>query len=185
MALRDQHLEQETLPAQPSAFLSVKQAALIIGVSARSVYGYIEKGELSTVRAGNAILLPFEAIQQYQRRTPGRQRKSTPAWHIAPGNRQYVTSIRARVGAGKREALEQKLAQIRAAGKHLLPGTVARYIVYDQARNEIDITLVWCSATLSATKEHEADLADLCNELADVLEWETVAVREGEVLMYA
>lgn len=168
-------------------YLSVREAAGIIGVSERSVYGYIEAGKLPGARIGNIIVVEAEPVYNYQRMPPGRLRVRPPSWHIPPlKNSQYLTTIRVRVRPGQSSALDQKLAEIRAARKHLLPGTTARYIGRSQLDpNEMVIILVWRSATMPAEEERVAALAALQADLAEVLAWETATEKEGQVLLHA
>jgi excisionase family DNA binding protein len=168
-------------------YLSVKEAARIIGVSERSIYGYIQDGKLTGTRFEDSIVVRTEEVHAYQRTAPGRLRSVNPRWHQAPlGNRQYLTTITAHIHSGQYEVLNQKLAEIRSAGKHLLPGTTARYLVQDQHHpDEVQLVLVWRSAVMPPTEQREAALASLYDELAGILDWEAASVTEGEVLMHA
>lgn len=168
-------------------YLSVKEAARIIGVSKRSVYGYIETGKLPGARIGHLIVVDAAHVQNYQRKAPGRLRTNTPAWHMPPvNNLQYLTSITVHVRPGQSERLDQKLNEIRIAGKHLQPGTAARYIARNQhSPSEVQIVLVWRRAVMPPKEERESAFAALCSELAEILDWETAVYKEGQVLMHA
>jgi hypothetical protein len=50
---------------------------------------------------------------------------------------------------------------------------------------EIDLVLVWRGAVMPARECREAALAALAADLAEVLEWETAVVKEGQALLYA
>lgn len=168
-------------------YLSVKEAARIMGVSERSVYGYIEAGKLPGARIGNIIVVIADYVYTYERKAPGRTRTSIPRWHIPPQkNLQYLTTITVRVRPGCGELLESKLAKMRAENQHRLPGTAARYIVRNQGDpEEIDIILVWRSVIMPPAEQREASLAAFYAYLDEVLDWQTATRKEGQVLLHA
>lgn len=168
-------------------YLSVREAASIMGVSERSVYGYIEAGKLPGARIGNIIVVISEYVYTYERRAPGRTRTTTPPWHMPPlKNLQYLTTITARMYPGQGELLEHKLHEMRVANKHRLLGTAARYIARNQSDpEEIEIVLVWRSVVMPPPEVREASLAAFYADLADVINWETATRTEGQVLMHA
>ncbi len=144
-------------------YLSVQEAARILGVSARSVYGYIAKGKLPATRMGERILVKAQDISVFERSAPGRARTDIPLWHVPPlRNLQYLTTITVRVLPGQGELLERRL--------------------YD---GEIAILLFWRSLVLPPTDERADSIADLAADLADVLDWQTASLREGLVLLHA
>jgi excisionase family DNA binding protein len=174
-------------PIQVDEFLSVRDAAKIMGVSARSVYGYIETGKLLGIRIGASIAVHADAVRNYQRPVVGRPRTRTPIWRVpVVMNLQYLTTINTRVREGQSPMLEQRLAEIRASSKHLILGTVARYIVRDKADpDEIQIILVWRRLVMPPDEERQAAISALCADLADVLDLENASRREGQVMMNA
>ena len=174
-------------PVQVEEFLSVRDAAKIMGVSTRSVYGYIETGKLLGIRIGASIAVHAEAVRNYQRPVVGRPRTRTPIWRVpVVMNLQYFTTINVRTREGQSAKLEPRLAEIRAGHKHLIPGTVARYIVRDQTNpDEIQIVLVWRRLVMPPDEEREEALAALRADLADILDWETAEHRFGQVVMNA
>jgi excisionase family DNA binding protein len=168
-------------------YLSVQEAARILGVSARSVYGYIAKGKLPATRMGERILVKAQDISVFERSAPGRARTDIPLWHVPPlRNLQYLTTITVRVLPGQGELLERRLYEFRATQKHRLPGTAARYIVRnEQDPGEIAILLFWRSLVLPPADERADSIAGLAADLADVLDWQTASLREGLVLLHA
>jgi excisionase family DNA binding protein len=130
-------------------YVSVREAAKLLGVSERSVYGYIEAGKLPGVRIGPFIAVESQALEHYERRAPGRVRVRTPDWHIPPSKNQLsLTRISVQMRRGQRERLEHLLAQMRLADRHRIHGTVARYITGPHAQtNEVEIILVWRAAS--------------------------------------
>ncbi|HEY0753544.1 MAG TPA: helix-turn-helix domain-containing protein [Ktedonobacteraceae bacterium] len=178
---------QETSSEQLPVYLSVREAARVLGVSERSVYGYIETGKLPGARLGNVIVVTADAVYTYQRRAPGRVRTTTPPWRRPPlQNLEYLTTITVRVYPGQDEMLERKLHDIHSTNKHRLPGTAARYIVRNEHDpEEIDIILIWRSVVMPPAEMREASLTSLYSDLAEVLDWGTASLKEGRVLLHA
>ena len=168
-------------------YLSVKEAARLLGVSERSVYGYIESGKIPAARIGHVLVVETEMVSKYQRKAPGRLRTNTPIWHVPPQNNlQYLTSITVRIRQGQSTHFEQKINEIRANGKHVIPGTAARYVLRSRDNpDEVQIVLIWRSAIMPPTEEREAALAALRADMTEILAWETAVYRESQVVMHA
>lgn len=133
------HATLERVPG----YLSVQEAAHWIGVSVRTIYGYIATGKLNALRVGSILAVSVEDIRGYQRHAPDQQR--APTWCApAKNTQQFLTSIMVCLRPGQDERLEEKLQEICATGTHQLPGTVARYLTRSQERpDQVQITLVW------------------------------------------
>lgn len=169
------------------AYLTIKEAAQILGVSLRSVYGYVEEGKLKGERVGTFLMVKENEVRKFKRRPPGRMRSVTPRWRASPAtNRSYATTIVARVRPGQGKVLEEKVVEWRKEKKHVLEGTSARYVVRDQARaEEVEIVLIWREVIMPKQARREAALVALREDLVDVLEWETAIMNEGSVLLHA
>jgi excisionase family DNA binding protein len=174
-----------TGPLRAEDYLSVREVAKRLGVSARSVYAYIEAGKLVAVRIGASLAIHVDALRGYQRPVVGRPRTRTPVWRTPVAmNCQYLTSITVRVCQGQEKRLEQQLKAFRVGRAHLLPGTVARYVVRNKANPEcLQIVLVWRRLVMPPEEEREAALAALRADLAEILDWETALSTEGQVLL--
>ncbi len=172
---------------QAEEYLSVREAAKIIGVSTRSVYGYIEAGRLVGIRIGASIAVQAEEVRNYHRAVVGRPRTRTPVWRVPVFmNHQYLTNIAAHIREGQGDKLEKRLLEIRASGKHSIPGTVARYIVRSQEKpDEVQLILVWRQLVMPPQEEREAAVAALRVTLADILDWERAVYSEGKVMLSA
>lgn len=168
-------------------YLSIKEAAQILGVSSRSVYGYVGDGRLKGTHIGKFLAVRKGDVRGFRRRSPGKIRRKAPRWRLPPAtNRARATTIVARVRPGQGKILEEKTAEWRRERKHALEGTSARYVVRDQANpEEIDIVLIWRKLAMPALACREAALAALKEDLAEVLEWEEAIVKEGMVLLHA
>jgi excisionase family DNA binding protein len=183
---------ERALPAfagllQAEEYLSVRDAARAMGVSVRSVYGYIESGKLLGIRIGASIAVQADAVRGYQRQVVGRPRTRTPVWRVPTAmNLQFLTTINVQVREDQGEKLEARMEAIRASGQHRISGTVARYIVRNHANpDHVQIVLVWRKLVMPPDEEREAAIAALRIELNDILAWETAAYHEGCVLLSA
>ena len=168
-------------------YLSVKEVAQQLGVSERTIYGYLEAGRLSGARIGSMTVIKAESLKGYRRRAPGRVRTRIPRWHVPPENNlQYLTSITVPLRSGQSERLTEKLLEIRVDGKHLLPGTAARYIARNRAESEeIHIVLVWRSSIMPSEEEKARALKALAADLAEVVDWERALCKEEQVIIHA
>jgi excisionase family DNA binding protein len=165
----------------------VKEAAQWIGVSDRTIYGYVKAGKLKASRIGSTIVVDARDIREYRRRAPGRLRTRIPPWHVPPEeNLLYLTIMTVQLRPGQRKRLREKLLSIHALGKHLLPGTAARYIGYNrQCPDELQIVLVWRAAILPSEEERRAALIALRDDLAECVTWETAISQESQVIIHA
>ena len=167
-------------------YITLKEAAQMLGVAERTVYGYVIDGKLPGIRTGSSIMVKPEDVKNYKRGAPGRRRTVIPIWRLSADNSLlYLTIIFARIKAGQGKRFDAKLEEIRAAEKHLLPGTVARYIARSEEKPEdVQIVLVWRSTVMPPPGEREAALAALRAELAEILDWENAWSEYGRVVMH-
>jgi excisionase family DNA binding protein len=177
--------EYDARPSLPG-YVSVKEAAKILGISDKRVYEYIDEGRLPSVWAADVIMIPMDEVKKFKRRTSGRPRKSIPAWRISSGeNMQFMTSILVRVRSGQQDAFIQKLEEVRREGQHTFPGTVARYIAESETvPGQIQISLIWRGTVMPNEVEQEQSLEALRRTLADVLDWDTAQYNKGKLLMH-
>ncbi len=59
-------------------YVSVKEAAEMLGLSPRTVYDYIEEGRLHGARFADVIAISTEEIRKFKREPSDRPRKNTP-----------------------------------------------------------------------------------------------------------
>jgi excisionase family DNA binding protein len=170
----------------PPRYISVIEAAKMLGVSGRSVYGYIEEKKLSGFKAGGHIVILRSEVLKFKRGTTGRPRTRVPEWRISEnGNAQYMTQIFIQIREGQEEVLECKLDEIRKGNKHMFPGTVARYITHSQTdASDVQILLIWRGTVMPDVATREAALDDLRQELANVLDWKNAHIEMHEIMMH-
>ena len=173
------------LPTMPE-YVSIKEAAKMLGVSDKRVYAYIEDGRLPAVRAAHVIMIPIEEVKKFKPKISGRPRKNTPAWRTSPeDNMLLTTSIFVTVPANQRQRLERRLEELREEGEHVFPGTTARYIIWSKTHpGALEILLIWRSTTMPEEDDREEALERFQRTLADLLDWSNVRYDEGQVLLH-
>jgi len=136
--------------------------------------------------ASHVVMLLEEDVRNFKSQPTGRPRTRIPVWRLPVGNNiQYLTIIFARIKDGQGERFDAKLEEIRAEEKHLLPGTVARYIARSEEKPEdVQMVLVWRSTVMPPAEEREAALTALRAELAEILDWENAWSEYGRVVMH-
>lgn len=172
--------------ASVPGYVSIKEAAEMLGLSPSRVYEYVEDGRLSSVRAAHVILIPLEEVKTFKPNIAGRPRKSVLRWRISPENNMLLaTSIIVQVRSDHYSELMKKLEEIRYSDKYLLPGTVARYIIRSETLpGQVEFSFIWRSTIMPNEMARKKALDDFQQSLADVLDWSTAQYKEGQVLMH-
>lgn len=167
-------------------YVSIKEAAQMLGISDKRVYEYVDEGRLKSMWAADVIMIPIEDVKQFKRRSSGRPRKNVPIWRSSSGdNTQFTTTITVQVLPGQQDILLQKLDIIRQKGLHTFPGTVARFVTESQTiPGQIEITLVWRRTVMPDTAEQEVGLEAFRQSLTNVLDWQTAHYNNGKVLIH-
>src|SRR5215467_5471916 len=85
-------------------YVSIKQAAEMLGITDKRVYRYIDLGRLPAYKSGGVFLLAEQDVKQFKLNPPGRTRALPPPWHIYHARSKVLaTEIRVPVRAGQRE----------------------------------------------------------------------------------
>jgi len=178
--------DEDYLPNITPEFISVRDAAKILGVSERSVYGYIEERKLLGFKAANLTVVALKDLQKFRRGTTGRPRTRVPEWRISDNdNVQLMTQVFIQIRAGKEEILAQRLEEIRKTNRHTFPGTVSRYFAHSQTDpTDLQILLIWRGTVMPDETSRENALSSLREELADLLDWENAHVEMHQILMH-
>ena len=180
------HMDDSINSLSIPGYVSVKEAAEMLGLAARTVYDYIEEGRLPSVRFADVIAISVEEVAKFKREPPGRPRKITPLWHISSGdNTQFISIISVQLRANQRDSLQQKLEVIRKKKQHLFPGTVMRYIAASgDSLERVLLILVWRGTVIPDETVREEELMEFRRSLDDVLDWSTAQYEDGQVLMH-
>src|SRR6266566_4631633 len=171
--------ERPTIPG----YVTIKDAAKILGVSANRVYTYVEEGRLPSAQAAHVIMIPLEALKDFKSQLSGRPRTTIPTWRISPeDNAVLTTSILVRIRPNQHARLLARLEEVRRERQHLFPGTIARYIMEKQQHPEhIEILLVWRGTAMPDESSYSQWLEKFRRALSDVLEWDTAQYESGSV----
>jgi excisionase family DNA binding protein len=169
-----------------AGYVSIREAAKMLGLARKTVYQYVAEGRIQGVRAGDIILVPTEEVEKFKRGIAGRPRTSIPIWRISPKENMLSSMlIFVQIKAEKQEALEQTLDEIKQERLHLFPGTVARYIIRsDIPSGHVHILLIWRNIVMPNEEARRDALDAFRQELADVLDWNTAKYDEGTVLIH-
>jgi excisionase family DNA binding protein len=167
-------------------YVSIKQAAKMLGITDKRVYRYIDIGRLPAYKSGGIFLLSEEDVKQFKLNPPGRARTGPPSWRV-PNRRStlLVTDIYVSVLPGQQVKLVEKLKAIQRADRHLFPGTIARHVVKGNSDlTEIHFFLVWKDIETPVEVTYQRDFAAFQEELADVLDWDTARYSTNEMIIY-
>src|SRR5260370_16919460 len=63
-------------------YVSIKEAADMLGVSDKRVYQYVRAGRLSAQRIGHILILPIEEVKHFKPSPTGRVRTRAPSWRV-------------------------------------------------------------------------------------------------------
>src|SRR5258708_34802782 len=100
------------LPNMPE-YVSIKEAAELLGLSANRVYEFVMEGRLSGVRAADVIMIPLDEVKQFKRGSTGRRRKKQPKCRISSTLDVLLTTcICVSMYNGKQHIVHRKLPQI-------------------------------------------------------------------------
>src|SRR5205814_428126 len=172
-------------PSVPG-YVSIKQAAEMLGITDKRVYRYIDLGRLPAYKSGGVFLLAKKDVRQFKLNPPGRTRAEPPRWRVYnPRSNVLVTEIQAPVRAGQQDRLTEKLKEIQQANRHTFPGTIARYIIKGNPKlASVHFFFVWKDTEMPNESTRERALKELRDELADALEWESAHYSTNEALIH-
>jgi excisionase family DNA binding protein len=168
-------------------YISIKEAAQMLGLAYKTVYEYITEGRIRAVRAADIILIPTEEVRNFKPNISGRPRTSIPQWRISPtDNTLQHTSIFAQIHEGKMDDFKRKLDEIRHKKEHLFPGTIARYVLGNNDNpHQIEIILIWRISVMPDETTRQQALEGLKQALDDIVDWTTARFQAGNVFMHA
>lgn len=167
-------------------YVSVKDAAKILGLSPRTVYDYIYEGRLRSARLADVIAIPIEELENFKRGPVGRPRVNTPLWRMSSGeNGQLMTLIVVSVRDGQHDVLMRRLEVIRKNRQYIFTGTVMRYMAQiNKSAEQIIIVLIWRGTVMPEESVRQEELERFKASLDDVLDWSTAQYNDAQVLMH-
>jgi excisionase family DNA binding protein len=167
-------------------YVSIKQAAQMLGITDKRVYRYIDLGRLRAYKSGGVFLLAEEDVRQFKLNPPGRTRTEPPPWRMYnTRSKVLVTEFQVPVRAGERERLVEKLSEIQQGNRHTFPGTIARYVVKgDSALTSLHFILVWKDTEMPDDPSRERSFIALKDEFSELLEWERAEYHTDDALLH-
>ncbi len=169
-----------------SNYVSVKEAADMLGISSKRVYAYIESRRLEAFKPGRDYFISKEAVKQFALKTAGRPREKTPLWRIYTNNVTLVSlAIEVEIRPNQQDAFAERMERMYENESHLFTGTIQRYVLKDKrSPHLVNIWLFWKDIDMSDEKTSEQELAAFKAELADVLDWDTAQYSHKEGIIY-
>jgi hypothetical protein len=167
-------------------YVSIKEAAEILGVSPNRVYTYVEESRLPSAQAAHVIMIPLDALNSFKAQLSGRPRTRIPMWRISPEeNTVLTTSIFVQARKNQHAKLGKKLEEIRREKQHLFPGTIARYVIENKQHPEqIEFLFIWRNTAMPDNTTYNQWLGEFQQALNDVLDWDTAQYDTGKVIMH-
>jgi excisionase family DNA binding protein len=166
-------------------YVSIKEAADMLGVSDKRVYQYVRAGRLPAQRIGHILILPIEEVKQFKPSPTGRVRTKAPSWRTYRSRGTLlITDIQVQVRLGQQTRLIEKLKAFQKLDLHTFPGTIARYIAKGDADlKAVQILLIWKTTEMPDETTRKRDFVMFQEEMADVLDWETAQINTNEVII--
>jgi len=166
--------------------VSTKQAADMLGISYDRVYQLIKAKRLPSRRVSGILMIPVEAVEQFQRYPKGRTRTQAPTWRIYRSNIKILgTAIEVHLQPGQEQTFEKMLKAMAKGERHRLTGSVQRYILRDtKDATLISIWLVWKDSEMPDEAVQQQELDAFKAEFAEVLDWDTAVFSQKEGIVY-
>src|SRR6266571_9255669 len=107
-------------------YITIKEAADLIGISTTRIYDLIDDGRLKAVKFGGGTAIEKKSAEAFTRKAPGRTRTKGPPWHkYSTPTKLQATEISVKIREGQERRLLEKLEAIREDQRHTLKGSVA------------------------------------------------------------
>lgn len=125
-------------------------------------------------------------VRQFKLNPPGRTRSEPPRWRVYhPRSNVLVTEIQVSVRVGQQDRLAEKLNEIQQANLHIVPGTIARFIIKGNPElTSILLILAWKYTEMPDESAREKHLKAQQEELSDVLMWEQSQSSTNEAIFH-
>ena len=167
-------------------YVSVKEAASILGFKEDRVWYYIRLQRLASRKIDGRSMITEESVRNFRVKPRGRLRADPPPWHVYRGGAKvYTLQIEIHTRSGKQEELQAKLQATLEEQDHLFFGTMQRYVYADKENpGAITIQLVWKDTELTDEAVLSRELEAFKADFADVLDWETARYTRLQALIH-
>lgn len=173
------------IPTLPG-YVSIREAAEILGVTDKRVYQYVRAGRLSAQRIGHILIVPEQEVRQFRPSPSGRVRtKATPWRAYRSRGGIFVTDISVQVRRGQQERLIEQLMAIQKNEQHMFPGTIARYITKgDETLTTVRCLLIWKSTEMPDEASRQHALEAFQHALDELVDWKTAQATMNEAIIH-
>lgn len=177
--------DEQDLQLSIPGHVSVKRTSEMLGVSYARVLQLIRGKRLSAQKVSGMYMIPIEAIEEFQKRPPGRARKQGAEWHLYSNRiRVFDTLIQVHVREGQQQHFMKRVRQLYSENQHTFKGTMIRVIRQSVEHPEqVTILLVWKNNEMPDEETRQRELAAFQHDFADVLDWDTAHIEHGNVLL--
>src|SRR5258707_434550 len=166
-----------------SGYITVQEAADIIGCSKSRIYQYVQSGRLSAQRMGPMLFLSAEEVKNFRRGPAGRQRGVAPPWRRYRNQaRLLATVIHVQVRPGMQKKLQEKLDKLFEEHTHTFTANAAHSIMEDGG--VLEIVLVWKNTEMPDETTRQRDLLSFQQAFEDVLDWDTATYALKKMLLH-
>jgi hypothetical protein len=167
-------------------YVSVKEAASILGFKEDRVWYYIRLQRLASRKIDGRSMVTEESVRNFRVKPRGRLRADPPPWHVYRGGAKvYTLQINIQVSAGKQDEWQAKLRATLEEQDHLFVGTMQRYIFSEEKDpGNVIIQLVWKDTELVDEAILNGALEAFKAAFAHVLNWETARYTRLQALIH-
>ncbi len=158
-------------------YVSVKEAAAILGLKENRVWYYIRLNRLPARKIDGRSMIPEQAVQDFHIKPRGRVRTDPPPWRAYRGGANVCgLQIITRIEPAQLQSVQDRLQSIEQEQTYLFPGTMQRYIFVDENDPHILLVqLIWKDTELTDEASLMSDLEAFKAELSDLLDWTTAS----------
>jgi hypothetical protein len=167
-------------------YVSVKEAAEILGLKENRVWYYIRLKRLPARRIDGRSMIPEQSLKEFHVKPRGRLRTDPPHWREYRGGAHVLgLQIELQVDPARRENLQDRLEHILKEQLHLFPGTMQRYVFGVRTDPRIILVmLIWKDTELISEDALESDLAEFKAEFGDLFNWDTARYLPVDAMLH-
>ncbi len=166
-----------------TGYITVQDAADIIGCSKSRIYQYVKLGRLPAQKIGPLLLLPESNVRAFRPGPAGRQRGVAPPWRRYRNKAELLaTVIHVPIQPGMQKKLQAKLDALFENQDHLFTSNVERYIM--EEHGDLEIVLIWKTTEMPDETTRQRDLRSFQQESQEVLDWERATYAMKKLLLH-
>ncbi len=164
-------------------FISVREAARLLGISQQRVYGYLTRGKLTRRMIDERVMLKEAEVLAFASELQQCSSTGVRAWEFPGSASCSLTTILVSVRPDGETLLDSKLAEIHAQNKHQIAGTCSQVISRSPGR--LLILLFWPDEACPPAEQREQEIAALVTDLSEACDWSTALITDGRTFATA